>query len=95
MTLIQCSGKAHPNASKNRAVENCREFIELESPAPGFRFLCRHCSPVAPPPSNAFGGKQCDKQMNRAGMPEGTKHIVNQGSNRRQARPAQSPKWIT
>lgn len=65
MIIVQCSGKAHPNASKTRAVEDCREFIELESPAPGFRYLCRNCSPVASPPPNTFAGKQFDKGLRR------------------------------
>jgi hypothetical protein len=65
MTVIQCSGKSHPNAGKGRAVENCKQSIEVESPSSNFKYLCRKCSPVAPPPPNTFTGKQFDNGLRR------------------------------
>jgi len=72
MIRVQCSGKNHPNASKFRAKENCDQFIEFQedSLAKNFRFLCRNCSPVAPPPPNTFAGKQFDKSMAKGGNPD-------------------------
>jgi len=67
---VQCSGKKHPNSSKGRSTEDCREFIEVENPSLNFRYLCRRCSPVAPPPPNTFAGKQFDKSMAKGGNPD-------------------------
>ena len=69
---IVCSGKSHPNASKSRAKETCSQYIdvELDSLAPGFRFLCRNCSSIAPPPPNTFAGKQFDRSLGRGGNPD-------------------------
>lgn len=65
---VYCSGKKHPNASKNRASEDCKYYIEFPNdPGQAFKYLCRHCSPVAPPPPNTFAGKQFDKSVGKGG----------------------------
>ena len=65
---VMCSGKSHPNASKSRAKENCTNFTLVEDGISGnFKYLCRGCSPVAPPPPNTFAGKQFDRDVSRVG----------------------------